>query len=242
MGFLIRNIFFAIILIGLAYTFFANQDLLLSLNGSLEQEASTETVRPKEVTPKSIPKTTTTSTAPITSTTKNTKYQKVREPVNAAAEGLSNFYAKIYGDGIGKKGPKIRNNIIFLPDPHGSLVEILQTREMEVRPYQEGWQGTISSRPFRKGQTLYQKLAEYAEQDDLKVIWWLNRDFIIKDAFRIEKNILKTAYQIGAAVSGHFPEGISSYFCYRQRSLVFISEAPEYLNKECVLLKSKNAY
>lgn len=242
MGFWIRNIFFAIILIGLAYTFFANQDLLLSLNASLEQEASTETVRPKKVTPKPTPKANTTSTAPTTSTTKNPQYQQVKKPANAAAEGLSNFYAKIYGDGIGTKGPKIRNNIISLPDPHGNLIEILQTREMEVRPYQESWQGTISSRPFRKGQTLYQKLVEYAEQDDLKVIWWLNRDFIIKDAFRIDKNILTTAYQIGAAVSGHFPEGISSYFCYRQRTLVFISEAPEYLDKECVLLKSKNAY
>lgn len=242
MGFWIRNIFFAIILIGLAYTFIANQDLLLSLNGSLEQEASTETVRLKEVVPKPTPKTNTTSTAPASSTMKNHQYQQVRKPANAAAEGLSNFYAKIYGDGIGEKGPKIRNNIIFLPDPHGSLVEILQAREMEVRPYKEGWQGTISSRPFRKGQTLYQKLVEYAEQDDLKVIWWLNRDFIIKDAFRIEKNILKTAYQIGTAVSGHFPEGISSYFCYRQRTLVFISEAPEYLNKECILLKPQNTY
>ena len=217
MGFWIRNIFFAIILIGLAYTFIANQDLLLSLNGSLEQEASTETVRLKEVVPKPTPKTNTTSTAPASSTMKNHQYQQVRKPANAAAEGLSNFYAKIYGDGIGEKGPKIRNNIIFLPDPHGSLVEILQAREMEVSPYN-------------------------AEQDDLKVIWWLNRDFIIKDAFRIEKNILKTAYQIGTAVSGHFPEGISSYFCYRQRTLVFISEAPEYLNKECILLKPQNTY
>ncbi|MBL4899757.1 MAG: TcpQ domain-containing protein, partial [Colwellia sp.] len=120
--------------------------------------------------------------------------------------------------------------------------EILQAKERVVRPYKESWQGTTASRTFRKGQTLYQKLAEYAEQDGLQVIWWLNRDFIIKDAFRIEKNILKTAYQIGEAVAGHFPEGISSYFCYRQRTLVFINEAPDYLNDQCSLLKSQNAY
>jgi hypothetical protein len=129
-----------------------------------------------------------------------------------------------------------------LPDHNGNLVEMLQAREILVRPYRKDWQGTIASRPFRTGETLYQKLAEYAVRDKLKIIWWLDKDFIIKDPFRIEKNILETAYQIGEAVSGHYPQGISSYFCYRQRTLVFINEAPKYLNEECSLLKSKKAY
>ena len=41
------------------------------------------------------------------------------------------FMLKIYGDGIDGKGPKIRNNIIFLPEPRGNLIEILQAREMD---------------------------------------------------------------------------------------------------------------
>jgi hypothetical protein len=232
MGFWIRNIIFAIILISLAFAFFANQDFLLSLDSAFEQETSTEVAPLKEPTPKP---------APPTATTKP-KYQQGRKSANAAADGLSNFYAKIYGDGIDKRGPRIRNNIIFLPEPKGDLVEILQAREMMVRPYRANWQGSTASRPFRKGETLYQKLAEYAEQEGLEIIWWLNRDFIIKDAFRINKNILKTAYQVGEAVSGHFPEGINSFFCYRQRTLVFISEAPDYLIEECAALKPKSAY
>jgi len=231
MGFWLRNIVIAIALIGLAYTFFMNQDLLMSLKGSFEQEESTKIVSVKEPTSKPAP-----------TITIKPKYQQGKKETNAAAQGLSNFYAKIYGDGIGTKGPKIRNNIIFLPDPGGDLVEILQAKELIVRPYKANWQGTTASRAFRKGQTLYQKLAEYAEEDNIEVIWWLNKDFIVKDFFRIEKSILKTAYLIGKAVSGHFPEGINSYFCYRQRTLVFINEAPEYLDKECVSLKPKNAY
>ena len=231
MVFWIRNIIFAIILIGLAYVFLDSENFSLSLDGSIEQETTANLVEKKEDVTKPTP--------PETKTIQKPQDQK---PTNAAAEGLSNFYAKIYGDGIGNKGPKIRNNIIFLPDPIGDLVEILQTRETLVRPYRENWQGTTASRAFRTGQTLYQKLTEYAKQDDLEIIWWLNKDFIIKDPFRIEKNILKTAYQIGEAVSGHFPEGIRSYFCYRQRTLVFINEAPKYLNNECTLLKSQNGY
>jgi hypothetical protein len=232
MGFWVRNIIFAIILIALAYGFFANQDFLSLLDGPSEQQAATGLIDKKEAT----------KPATATTITPKPQYQQGRTSSNAAAEGLSNFYAKIYGDGIGKTGPRIRNNIIFLPDLNGDLVEILQAREILVRPYRKDWQGTTASRAFRTGETLYQKLAEYAKKDNLEVIWWLNKDFVIKDPFRIEKNILETAYQIGEAVSGHFPEGISSYFCYRQRTLVFINEAPKYLDEECSLLKSKNAY
>jgi hypothetical protein len=233
MGFWIRSIIFAIILIGLAVGFFLNQDFLLSLSDTSTQELTTETVNLKDATTDSVP---------TIDTTEGPQYQAVRKPTNAAAKGLSNFYAKVYGDNIGESGPKIRNNIIYLPDPQGNLIEILKARELEVRPFKTNWQGTTSSRAFRKGQTLYQKLVGYAKQDGLKIIWWLNKDFIIKDPFRIEKNILKTAYQIGNAVSGHFPEGISSYFCYRQRTVVFVNEAPKYLTDECLLLKTKSAY
>jgi len=223
MIFWIRNGVLAILLLGLAWFFLANQDYLLSLNDSSpEQHQGTPT---KATTAKIKP-----------------SYQQNLKSKNAAAEGLSSFYEKIYGDDMSKNSPTIRNNIIFLPKPQGNLIEMLQAREMTVNPYQKNWRGTVASRPFRKKQTLYQKLAEYAEEEGLEVIWWLNKDFIVKDPFRIEKNILQTAYQIGEAVSGHFPEGIVSYFCYRQRTLVFINEAPAYLENECINLKPKGAF
>jgi hypothetical protein len=216
MGFWIRNAILAVVLIGLAVAFFLNKDLLLALDQEEVQTSATETKTEKE----------TTDGTP--------KPQKKPKGTNAAADGLSNFYAKIYGD---KKDRKVRNNIIYLPDPQGDLVKILQAREMIVRPFRKDWSGTKASRSFRKGETLYQKLSEYSADDGLEIIWWLNRDFIVKDPFRINKNILKTARQIGNAVSGHFPEGINSYFCYRQRTLVFVNEPPTYLNDECIHLR-----
>ncbi|MBL4900107.1 MAG: hypothetical protein JKX76_10805, partial [Colwellia sp.] len=117
MGFWIRSIIFAIILIGLAVAFFTNQDFLLSLDGSLEQEKATEPAEIKKATPK-----------PAATTTTKPQYQQSKKTTNAAADGLSNFYAKIYGDGVSTNGPKIRNNIIYLSDPYGSLVEILQAK------------------------------------------------------------------------------------------------------------------
>jgi len=219
MGFWIRNAILAVVLIGLAVAFYLNKDLLLALD---QEEPQTTKVEPKkDETQKGENK-------------DEPKYQQGQQKTNAAADGLSNFYAKIYGD---KEDRKVRNNVIFLPDPQGDLVEILQAREMVVRPFRKTWTGTKASRSFRKGETLYQKLSEYSADDGLEVIWWINKDFIIKDAFRIDKNILKTASKIGKAVAGHFPEGINSYFCYRQRTLVMVNEPMTYLDDECILLK-----
>jgi len=233
MGFWLKNIIIALILIVLAIAFFLNKDYFFSLDGSLATEQSEQTDRNSNTNTEKV------KSSP--SEPPKSKNPQAEKPKNAAAEGLSNFYAKIYGSDIRDK-PKIRNNVIFLPEPQGDLVKILQAREVTVRSYKKNWHGTKTSRPFRKGETLYQKLAEYAKNEGLEVIWWLNRDFVIKGQFRINKDILKTAYQIGEAVSGHFPEGISSYYCYRQRAIVFINEAPVYLDKECVSLKPKNAY
>jgi hypothetical protein len=222
MGFWIRNAIIAIILIGLGVAFFLNKDLLLSLTTEDNQTTTVDVEELKE------------ASANAEKEKVKVKYQQGKKSTNAAAEGLSKFYAKIYGDDSKRK---VRNNIIFLPDPEGDLVNLLQAKEMMVRSFRKNWSGTKVSRTFRKGETLYQKITEYAADEGVEIIWWLNKDFIVKDPFRINKNLLKTASQIGRGISGHFPEGINTYFCYRQRTIVFISEPPTYLNDECLFLK-----
>ncbi len=230
MNFWLRNIVLGIILSALAWAFFANQDFLLSLDDSLGKmnQASINSDESTEA-----------ASAQLGA---SQKYQQGRQTDNAAALGLSKFYANLHGD-MSDTGPKIRNNIVYLPDPKGNLEELLQAKEMVVRPYKKNWQGTVESRPFRKGQTLNQKLAEYTEKDGLELIWWLNRDYVIKDPFRIEKDILRTTYQVAKAIEGHFQSGLSIFFCNRQRAIVVIETAPQpFLEEDCILLKSKSAY
>lgn len=229
MNFWIRNIIIGTILIGLASALLFNQDLLFSLN-------STE-----ESTPETLPVEETIEAAVDTSITVNKPKSK-----NAAAEGLSRFYANLHGSD-NEDGPQIRNNVVYLSDPDGDIIELLEARRLVTRPLRKNWKSPVESRPFRKGQTLLQKLSEYAEDERLAVIWWLNRDLIIKDPFRIEKDISATTLQIANAVSGYFDHGVSAYFCYQQRTLVVIENeknfgAFDYLNDECSLLKSKNPY
>jgi len=70
-------------------------------------------------------------------------------------------------------------------------------------------------------------------------MWWLNRDFLVKDPFRINKDIVDTAYQLGQAIGGHFTESLFVYFCNQQRTLVLIDKEITYLNEECILLPRK---
>jgi Toxin co-regulated pilus biosynthesis protein Q len=221
MNFWIRTTIFGVILLGLAYFLFANQESLFEIIESTEAEMSVE--------------------GAATATKKEKVVQQPREFAkkalktdNAAAQGLSRFYANLHGE-YGEEA-KIRNNIVFLPDPTGNLTEILEAKAKITRPLRVSWRGNTEARPFRKGETLFQKLSEYAENEGLEVLWWLNKDLIIKDPFRINKELLYTAYLIGNAVQGHFPNGVVAYFCYNQRSIVIIEEDIEYLQKECELL------
>ena len=150
MNFWIRNIILAIFLTSLAVAFLANQDFFLSLDGSLGKVDESTIKRTQPTLKVSSEEAKNMPSAP----------KKGRTSSNAAAVGLSKFYANLHGD-MNEKGPKIRNNIVYLPDPKGDLAKILQAREMVVRPYRSNWRGSIESRPFRTGETLNQKLTEY---------------------------------------------------------------------------------
>jgi len=164
-----------------------------------------------------------------------------KKKTNAAADGLSKFYASINPDMSGK-GPKIRKGVVYLPDPKDNLVNILEARLRVVQPLNKNWHGSVVSRPFRKGSTLFQQLSENAAKDKLEVLWWINRDLVINDPFRIKKDILKTSYQLGEAMEGHFYNGVSTYFCHRHKAIVIIEDTDKYLDEKCRLLTSENGY
>lgn len=229
MGFWLRNIVLGGILIALASALLMNQDLLFSLTEEAADDIAekAEQLTSTSETDKSVAK-----KADLPATIIDPKDIKND---NAAAEGLSRFYANLRGE-FGEKGPKIRNNIVYLPEPKQNLESILEARRLVTRPLRKSWTGTTENHPFRLGETLFQKLTQYSEDNGLEVIWWLNRDFVVKDAFRVNKDILTTAYQVGKAVEGHFQNGLSIYFCYQHRAIVLIENDIAYLANECTLL------
>ncbi len=229
MNFWLRKLIFGVILGGIAFGVLNNLEFLLSLDETFFLGSDSEQVTAAENAQ---------AATKLAEQNKNPQRTKKKEEYkNAAAEGLSRFYASINAKSDGK-GPKIRNGVVFLPEPHGSLSKLMEARRMVTRPLPRKWHGQKKSQAFRKGHTLFQKLSKYANDDGLEVIWRLNRDLVVKDAFRINKSILKMAYQVGQALNGHFKGGVSTYFCYKHRAIVLIEYSDEYLEKQCILLKS----
>lgn len=233
MIFWVKRLILAVLISGLAFAAIDNIDFLMTLDQQLFSEKSSEQSPTDD---KSIDKDTAKQDTDKAVTVKK-KTPKIKSK-NAAAEGLSKFYASINSKGDGK-GPRIKNGIVFLPEPIGDLDKIMIARLKVIRPLPKKWHGTKKSRAFRKGHTLYQKLTEYAKEDGLQVIWRLNRDLLVKDSFRIDKDILKIAHKIGHALNGYFPGGVSTYFCNKHRALVLMEYSDKYLDKQCILLNDK---
>ncbi|QOL26931.1 TcpQ domain-containing protein [Thalassotalea sp. LPB0316] len=231
MTFWIRNLIFGAILAGVAYVLLANLDMISDFANSFTQSTEQKSEDDTQETFK-------TDAAPTAKPTPES--QDERKSSNRAAEGLSNFYASIR-PGLDGKGPVIRKNIVYLNQPEGSLEDILEARKMITRPYRKNWRGDRENRPFRTGETLYQKLDEYGQQQGLEIVWWLDKDFIVKDPFRIDRNIVRTSYQIGKAIEGHFENGVDVYFCHQHRNITLISGENNYLAQNCTLLDAQNA-
>lgn len=231
MDFWLRNGIFAIILSVIAYFLLANQELLIAIGDSVIGSSQTESQQPIGTAEK----------GQTTTVDKGKKVSEPKESTNKAADGLSRFYANLHGSDDNEDGPQIRNGVVYLPEPKGNLELLLEAKAMVTRPLKENWRSDKKSLPFRTGQTLLQKMTEYAENEGLEVIWRLNRDLLIKDPFRINKDILQTAYQLGMALHGYFPEGVDVYFCYKQRSIVFQTGPHEYMADNCKLLQSRSS-
>lgn len=228
MKFWILNLIIGIVLVGLAVVFFTNQELFITEAPLTIEEQQTQEVE--------------TSQQELDRKLQE-KIEKGAEELlpkgegkNKAADGLSNFYAQLNPD-LGTSGPKIRNNVVYLPDPSGDLVKTLEARRMVTRPLRKTWQSARVARPFRLGETILQKLTEYAKEEGLSIIWWLNRDFLVKSPFRVKKTISRTAFQLAKSVEGHFQNGVNVFFCYQQRTIVVIDEPISYLVDECLLVE-----
>ncbi len=229
MNFWLRNLIFGVILAAIAFALITNFDFLMSLSGTTSptEETVVTVDDSSENAQKKPPR-------------KAKKLEKV-ESKNAAAEGLSRFYASLNPD-LENKGPKIRNGVVYLPDPTGDLTKFMEARRMVTRPLPKKWKGIKRSYAFRKGHTLYQKLTEYAKKEGLEVIWRINRDLVVKDPFRINKEITRMSFQIGQALNGQLECGVTTYFCYKHRAIVFVEYPEKYLDKQCLRLRPKTNY
>jgi hypothetical protein len=156
-----------------------------------------------------------------------------KESVNAAAKGLSEFYASIRSS-IADGADKIGDFKIRLPDTSDKLTKQLEQRSKIVVPGEPNWRGAVTDRRFRKGETVKTKLTDYARAEGLELFWTLPRDYVIKQYFQTDTSFINTVHEISQAIAPDFSSPVLAYYCPRERAAVITDKANDYLLQNCI--------
>ncbi|MDX1536910.1 TcpQ domain-containing protein [Arsukibacterium sp.] len=159
-----------------------------------------------------------------------------QETVNTAARGFSEFYAKIRGNQAG--GNDQSDYHIALPDTSGQLSRNLAQRGREVLPAAADWQGLVTDRRFRAGESLKTTLSNYARSEGIELYWTLPRDYVVKQYFQTDTTLLGTVQNIGKAIAPDFAEPVLTYFCPNERAAVITDRLTPYLKQHCKPISS----
>ncbi|MBV2128971.1 toxin co-regulated pilus biosynthesis Q family protein [Rheinheimera sp. SM2107] len=153
------------------------------------------------------------------------------ETVNTAARGFSEFYSKIRGNQAGSNEQSDYH--ITLPDTSGQLSRNLAQRGREVMPAAANWQGLVTDRRFRAGDSLKNTLSQYARSEGVELYWTLPRDYVVKQYFQTDTTLLGTVQSIGKAIAPDFAEPVLTYFCPNERAAVITDRLTPYLQQHC---------
>jgi hypothetical protein len=151
---------------------------------------------------------------------------------NAAADGLSSFYASIRGslDNTVADSEFVQN----IKVPTTKLTTVLQERAEIVKPSTAKWKGTVQSRRFESGQTLKSIMNQYAKSEGIAFYWYLNKDYKVKHNFRVENNFVSTLYQVGKAIDSDFEYDVKTFFCYKHRAAVITEKPSQFVRENCI--------
>lgn len=151
---------------------------------------------------------------------------------NPAAAGLSRFYEGIKS--------KFRNSssrekfIIELGEPDPTLALQLQQRKKDViEPLNEKWNGDPKPRRFTKGNTLKNTLSDYAKQENITLYWHLNKDYVVKHDFRIDKSFTSALRQVAVAIDNEFEYDLQTFFCHNERAAIITEKPAPYIRNNC---------
>ncbi|MEI8704635.1 toxin co-regulated pilus biosynthesis Q family protein [Pseudoalteromonas sp. B62] len=158
----------------------------------------------------------------------------IRDSKNAAAEGLSRFYSSIRNQ---VKSNKERDQFVLqLKKPDQTLDRVLAERGRTVDPMPTSWTGGIEPRRFESGTTLKKALSQYADNEGLALYWYLSKDYVVKDHFRVDSNFTSALYQVGRAINDDFEYEVYTYFCHKQRAAIITEKPSEFVRANCLKL------
>ncbi len=123
--------------------------------------------------------------------------------------------------------------IIELPTPTNSLSQRLVSMNLPYQAKPGDWGGMHKFRAFRQGATLQESLSLHTEQEGFHLVWDLNQDFIIKNRFETQGDLLDSAQVIKSSIQSNFSADILLLTCAKQRAIVLTTVPVSELNNQC---------
>ncbi|WP_017445007.1 TcpQ domain-containing protein [Gayadomonas joobiniege] len=154
-------------------------------------------------------------------------------PVSDKFSGLSQYYQKYrfshnqYADTDAKK------YILDNPLPDVTLTDYLRSQDLGKRTVSGAWVGPVQNHRFVEGDHLKIRMQEIAASHNMKLVWWLKKDYIVKESFRINNTSVGALYEIATAIDGDFQREVKTFFCPMHRSLVITDKVEHYLRDHC---------
>ncbi|MBE0366857.1 TcpQ domain-containing protein [Pseudoalteromonas sp. MMG013] len=156
----------------------------------------------------------------------------MRQSTNAAAQGLSQFYES-FKNRVNERDTEREQFVIEIGKPTFPLDDALAQRGLVVKPSNQRWTGEVAPRRFEMGNTLKGALAAYAKKEDIELFWYLERDYVVKQNFRVDTNFVSTLYQVGRAINDDFEYEVYTFFCHRQRAAVITKKPSQFVRENC---------
>ncbi|MEO2268285.1 TcpQ domain-containing protein [Pseudoalteromonas pernae] len=151
---------------------------------------------------------------------------------NAAASGLSQFYANIKNSV--RNATEREKYVIDLGEPTDDLTALLEQRLGKVQETDIRWKGTVKARRFHAGATLKKAMSDYAKEEGVAFYWYLGKDYVVKHPFRVDDSFVSTLYQVGKAIDSDFEFEVQTFYCNRERAAIITERPSPYIRENCL--------
>lgn len=114
-----------------------------------------------------------------------------------------------------------KKSIIDLEPNPRPLINILdELARYESNPVALTWRGSVKSRWFMADDTLKTNAERIAAEENMELLWWLDKDYRVQAAFQVESDIVNTLDRIARSLNSHHPDQVQAYLCPQQRVLL----------------------
>lgn len=114
-----------------------------------------------------------------------------------------------------------KKSIINIDLGERSLLDILDEKiRIEGDPVTLSWRGPIKSRWFMADETLKSNAERLAAEENMELIWWLDKDYVVRAAFQVNSDVLNTLDRLARSLNSHHPGNVQAYLCPRQRVIL----------------------